>query len=115
MVVQIRVFLTSTLDGGDLSASRPERFTPGEIAPCTHCIRGRVDRRAGLGDVNERKILILQRLELRHILRLARSQSLYRLSSRGFSFANRGKLKDIFVFLFYLYVCDSITSNETLK
>jgi hypothetical protein len=29
-------FLTSALDGRNLSASRPGRFTPGERAPGTH-------------------------------------------------------------------------------
>jgi hypothetical protein len=33
-------FLTSELDGGEWSDSRPGRFTPGEIAPGTHWIRG---------------------------------------------------------------------------
>jgi hypothetical protein len=33
MNVYIHVFLTSTLAGGKWSASRPGRFTPGEIAP----------------------------------------------------------------------------------
>jgi hypothetical protein len=33
-------FLTSALDGGEWSASRPYRFTPGERAPGTHWIGG---------------------------------------------------------------------------
>jgi hypothetical protein len=33
-------FLTSTLDGGELSASHPGRFIPGEIAPGTNRIGG---------------------------------------------------------------------------
>jgi hypothetical protein len=33
-------FLTSTLDGGELSASYPHCFTPGEITPGTHWIGG---------------------------------------------------------------------------
>jgi hypothetical protein len=32
--------LTSALDGGEWSASRPGRFTPRERAPGTHWIRG---------------------------------------------------------------------------
>jgi hypothetical protein len=32
--------LTSALDGGEWSASRPVRFTPMDIAPFTHCIGG---------------------------------------------------------------------------
>jgi hypothetical protein len=41
--VQTHVFLTSALVGGEWSASRPGRFTPGEIAPGTHWIGGWVD------------------------------------------------------------------------
>jgi hypothetical protein len=44
------VFLTSELVGGDWSASRPRRFTPGERAPSTHWIGGWVGPRAGLED-----------------------------------------------------------------
>jgi hypothetical protein len=36
--VKIHIFLTSALVGGEWSASRPGRFTPGERAPGTHCI-----------------------------------------------------------------------------
>jgi hypothetical protein len=35
-------FLTSALDGGEWSASRPDRFTPGERSPGTHWIGGLV-------------------------------------------------------------------------
>jgi hypothetical protein len=38
--LQIRIFLTSALAGGEWSASRPCRFTPGERAPGTHWIGG---------------------------------------------------------------------------
>jgi hypothetical protein len=34
--VQIQIFLTSTLVGGEWSASRPGRFTSGERASGTH-------------------------------------------------------------------------------
>jgi hypothetical protein len=47
-------FLTSALVGGEWSVSRPDRFTPGERAPSTHCIQGWVDPRAGLDDVEKR-------------------------------------------------------------
>jgi hypothetical protein len=40
--------LTSTLDGGDWSASRPGRFTPRERAPGTHWIGDWVCPRTGL-------------------------------------------------------------------
>jgi hypothetical protein len=77
--VQIHIFLTSTLAGGEWSASHPGRFTPGERASGTHWIGGWVDPRAGLDDVKKRKLLTLTGLELRPLGRPARSQSLYRL------------------------------------
>jgi hypothetical protein len=51
-------FLTSALDGGEWSASRPCRFTPGEVAPGTHGIGGWVGPRVGLGAVEKRNILL---------------------------------------------------------
>jgi hypothetical protein len=68
--VQIHIFLTSALVG-ELSASRPGRFTPG-----TNCIGGCVDPRAGLHDM-EGKFLTLPGLELRPLGRPTRIQSLY--------------------------------------
>jgi hypothetical protein len=46
--VQIHIFLTSALVGGEWSTSRPGHFTPGERAPGTHWIGGWVDLIAGL-------------------------------------------------------------------
>jgi hypothetical protein len=43
-------FLTSSLDGGQWSASRPCRVTPGETAPVTHWIGGWV----GYGEQNKK-------------------------------------------------------------
>jgi hypothetical protein len=57
--------VASTLVGGEWSASRPARFTPGERAPGTHWIGCWVDPRAGLHDVEKRKFLTLLGLELR--------------------------------------------------
>jgi hypothetical protein len=54
--VDIFIFLTSALVGGEWSASRPCRFTPGERVPDAHWIGGWVDPRAGLDDA-KRKIL----------------------------------------------------------
>jgi hypothetical protein len=71
--VYIHIFLTSALGGGELSASRPCGFTPGEEAPGTHWIGGWVDPRAGLANVKKRKFLTLQGLELRSLGRPARS------------------------------------------
>jgi hypothetical protein len=48
--VYINVFLTSALDGGEWSASRPCRITP-----CTHWIGGRGPR-TGVDDKEKRKI-----------------------------------------------------------
>jgi hypothetical protein len=57
-------FLTSALDGGEWSASRPCCFTTGEIAPGTHWVRGWVGPRAGLDAVDTRKMLPLPGIEL---------------------------------------------------
>jgi hypothetical protein len=48
--------LTSVLDGGRWSASRPDRFTPRERAPGTHWIGGWIGPRAVLDAVMKRKI-----------------------------------------------------------
>jgi hypothetical protein len=48
--------LTSTLDGGEWSASRPGSFTPGKRAPGTPWIGGWVGLRAVLDAVAKRKI-----------------------------------------------------------
>jgi hypothetical protein len=52
---QIHAFLTSALD--EWSASRPVRFTPGEITPGTHWVGSRVGQRTGLDDVERKKNL----------------------------------------------------------
>jgi hypothetical protein len=61
---QIHGFLTLALAGGEWSASRPCRFTPGESSSDTHWIGGWVDPRAGVDDVEKRKFLALPGLEL---------------------------------------------------
>jgi hypothetical protein len=71
--VEIHIFLTSALVGGEWLASRPHGFTPGESAPGTHWIGGRVGRRAGMDDVEKRKLLTLPGLELRPLGRPVRS------------------------------------------
>jgi hypothetical protein len=76
-------FLTSALAGGEWSASRPGRFTPGERAPGTHWIWGWVGPRAGLDNLEKRKFLTLPGLELWPLSRPARSQPLYRLRYPG--------------------------------
>jgi hypothetical protein len=77
--VQIHIFLTWALVGGEWSPSDRYRFTPGEKWPGTHWIGGWVGPRAGLDDVEKIKFLIIPGLELRFLGRLARSQSVYRL------------------------------------
>jgi hypothetical protein len=72
-------FLTSALDGGEWSASRPGHFTFGERASGTHWIGGSVDPRADLDNLEKRKFLNLPGLELRPLSLPPRKQSLYRL------------------------------------
>jgi hypothetical protein len=67
------IFLTSAVAGDEWSASRPCRFTPGERAPGTHWIRGWVNPRAGLDDVEKRKFLTLPGLKLLFLGRPART------------------------------------------
>jgi hypothetical protein len=48
--------LTSALDGGEWSASRPDRFTLRERVPGTHWVGGWVGPRAVLDAVEKKKI-----------------------------------------------------------
>jgi hypothetical protein len=57
-------FLTSALDGGEWSASRPGRLTPGKIAPCIHWRGGWAGPRACRDAMEKRKILSLPGVEL---------------------------------------------------
>jgi hypothetical protein len=59
------VFLTSALDEGGWSASRPGSSTPGERTPVTHWLGGWVGPRVGLEDEEKRNFLKLQGLEIR--------------------------------------------------
>jgi hypothetical protein len=63
--IEIHIFLTSALTGGEWSASHPGRFPPGKSAPGTHWIGGWVDPRAGLDYMEKRKFFTLPGLELR--------------------------------------------------
>jgi hypothetical protein len=72
-------FLTSALEGGEWSASRPGRaLTPGKEPPGTHCTGGWVGPRAGLDAEVRGKILCLCRGS--NPGSTVRSQTLYRLS-----------------------------------
>jgi hypothetical protein len=61
-----------------VSASRPGCFIPGEKSPGTHWMRGLVDPRAGLDDVEKRKFLTLPGLKLQPLGYPTRNHSLYR-------------------------------------
>jgi hypothetical protein len=54
--------LTSALDGGEWSASRPGRFTPRERAPGTHWIGGWVGPRAVLDELIKHLVVIFHRV-----------------------------------------------------
>jgi hypothetical protein len=75
--IYIYVLLNLALVGGEWSASRHDRFAPGERVPGTHWTGGWVGLRTGPDAMEKRKILPLPRLELRPLRRPARSQSLY--------------------------------------
>jgi hypothetical protein len=60
--IQIHIFLTSELTGGEWSASGPCRFTPKERAPGTHWIGGWMGPRTSLNYLE--KNLDLPGLEL---------------------------------------------------
>jgi hypothetical protein len=75
----IHIFCTSTLVGGEWSASRADRFTPWEVSPDIHWKGGWVDPRSCLDDVEKWKFLPPPGLELWPVGRPVRSQSLYRL------------------------------------
>jgi hypothetical protein len=66
--IEIHIFLTLALAGGEWSALRPGRFTPGERAPGTHWIGGWVDTRVGLHDAEKRKFFPLLGLELQPVV-----------------------------------------------
>jgi hypothetical protein len=88
--VEIQVFLTLALVGGEWPGLRPGRFAPGERDLGTHWIGGLVGPIGTLDDVEKRKFLTLPGLELLPVGLPAHSQSLYLLSCPGssYSFSN---------------------------
>jgi hypothetical protein len=74
--IYLQVSLPSALVRGEWSTTSPCNFTSGEKAPGTYWIGGCVGSRIGLNDRDKRKFLILPGLELRHLGRPDRSQSL---------------------------------------
>jgi hypothetical protein len=79
----VHIILTSTLVGGEWSASHIGRFTPENRAPGSHLMGRWVGLRSGLSDVEKRKFLALPGLKLRTLSRPARSEPLYRLNYPG--------------------------------
>jgi hypothetical protein len=75
-------FSTSALDGGEWSASRPDRaLPPGKGPPSTHCTGGWVGLRAGLDtEVRGKFLSPLPGIEPRSLRRQARRRTLYWLS-----------------------------------
>jgi hypothetical protein len=71
MDVQTHVLLTSALVSGEWSASRPDCFFPGIRVPGTDGLRGSEGPRAGLEDVEGKKILPLAGLEIRPLGRVS--------------------------------------------
>jgi hypothetical protein len=57
--VELQVFLSSALDGGEWSASRPGRFTPRERTLGTHWIGGWVVPRAVLHAVVKKNVKVV--------------------------------------------------------
>ena len=70
----LTLYLTSAVDGGGWSAPRLNRFTPG----INHCIVGWVDPRVGLEGCGRFASTVIRSPD-----RLARRESLYRLSYPG--------------------------------
>jgi hypothetical protein len=62
--VQIHIFLTSAVVGGELSVSRSCLFITGEKASGTQWIGGWVGPRTGLDDMDKRKYLLLPGLKI---------------------------------------------------
>jgi hypothetical protein len=85
--VEIHLFFTSAIVGGEWLASRPGRFTTGERARDTHWVGDLVGSRAGLDVVKGRNILSIAGLKLRSIGLPPLSQWLYRLYYPGSVFS----------------------------
>jgi hypothetical protein len=67
-------------------------YPPGERVLGTHWIGGWVDPRAGVEDVEKKKILTVPGLELRPVGRPAHSQSLYRQRYLGWKREDNTKI-----------------------
>jgi hypothetical protein len=113
---KIHVFFALTVAGGEWSASRSGRVSPGERTPCTHWIGGWVDPRAGLDDVAKRKFLNLLGFELRPLGRLVSSQSLYQLRYPCFYWRVEIRSRNTHIpeFIMYCFCFDYIISILSL-
>jgi hypothetical protein len=58
MDAQIHIFFTKTLNGAGWSDSHSSHFTPGETAPSIHWIRGLVDPRTSVDNMENWKFLL---------------------------------------------------------
>jgi hypothetical protein len=67
----------------------PAALPAGKEPPSTHWIRGWLDLRAGLDDMEKWKFLVPPGLQLRPLGRQASSQSLYRLRYPGSEMCTR--------------------------
>jgi hypothetical protein len=106
--VQIHVFSTSALVGGEWSASCPGGFPPPrEEPPDIHWIGGWVGPRTGLDEMERRKFFTLPGLELRPLGPPARSQSLYQGTFFFFSFSGWGETESTWYVGQYLAYCTS--------
>jgi hypothetical protein len=93
--VQICVFMTSALVGGERPASRLGRFSAGERASSTRRRGGWVGPRNGLDYLERRKFLNQPGFEFRLISCPIRSQSVYRLRYPGSVGIRRGADKSL--------------------
>jgi hypothetical protein len=89
---------TSALDGGECSASRPGRFTPGEIARGAHArfMGGWVGPKAGLDAVEMRKIFPCQKSNPGRPARTRRYADWLHLGIHSFIFMFVTKLSCLF-------------------
>jgi hypothetical protein len=95
----LHAFVSSALDGGERSVSRPGRFAHGVVTPDTNRIGGWVGPRTGLNRATNRKIPGPRReSNPDRPDRSVRSQSLYRLSyPSSFTEAPYNEFKSKFV------------------
>jgi hypothetical protein len=98
--VYIHISLTSALAGGQWSASRPGRFTPGERGPSTHWIGGWVDSRAGLETNVMSWLNVSNRQGTVHMFTIKfRNSRYYSITTKAIYRGQTGLLRDNFCFM----------------